>query len=528
VWLPAIVTLLVHARILGYFFMAHDFHHLFQVANFGAESLVEPFAGQVVIAHKLLFYLLFPLVGMNPVPYFAFALLLHIINVQLLASLIRRLTGRPLLAVFGATLWGAAPLLHEALWWCTAHGQVMVTTAVLWILCDLARLDRDAAVPSRGMLARWCLLLVVASTSDGFGAAIALTFAGVAQLLLPESPRRSRIALSFLGLSALIVVLFVAVRWLYTQISGETVPVYVLLLGPGPGSSLRVLELLVGLMSSSVAGLLAGPLLAVDPLSMHSGVIRGPLSGLELGQILVLSQAIAALFLALVLWSHRGASARDRRWLLGLFGLMVVCFASLVLGRFEAMAGELAGLVTVLRPQHHYLTSSLVAVMLCAVLARFSLPSWMAMRPALVGLGCAAALLVLLSIQVTSTLGSPRRGKPPTNARPTYERLVGLIEDTAHSQPEGSQVITPNRRLNIMHPPPTGGLARERQLFPDLAAIFVITYPGESLDGRRVRFIEPEPALMKMFVDRRPRSRTARLLINPKQAMAEGAWMPPP
>jgi hypothetical protein len=50
--------------------------------------------------------------------------------------------------------------------------------------------------------------------------------------------------------------------------------------------------------------------------------------------------------------------------------------------------------------------------------------------------------------------------------------------------------------------------------FPGLAAIFLITHDDDQQDGRTVRFVERDPAVLAHY-GLRPRSRLARLLVPP-------------
>ena len=53
--------------------------------------------------------------------------------------------------------------------------------------------------------------------------------------------------------------------------------------------------------------------------------------------------------------------------------------------------------------------------------------------------------------------------------------------------------------------------------FPGLAAIFLITHDDDQQDGRTVRFLERDPAVLAHY-RLRPESRLARLLASPDGA----------
>jgi hypothetical protein len=58
------------------------------------------------------------------------------------------------------------------------------------------------------------------------------------------------------------------------------------------------------------------------------------------------------------------------------------------------------------------------------------------------------------------------------------------------------------------------GWVMPKRDFPGRAAVFLLTRSGDEVDGRRVRFIERDPAVRAWYAAR-PESRLGRLLIDP-------------
>jgi len=59
------------------------------------------------------------------------------------------------------------------------------------------------------------------------------------------------------------------------------------------------------------------------------------------------------------------------------------------------------------------------------------------------------------------------------------------------------------------------GPAVRNPSFPGRAALFLITHPSDSLDGRRVRFVEPDRQI-RTFYAQAGRRRLTQLLVAPE------------
>ena len=141
----------------------------------------------------------------------------------------------------------------------------------------------------------------------------------------------------------------------------------------------------------------------------------------------------------------------------------------------------------------YYVAQFPIALLLAVATARLGSKLDLAWRR-----GAAAACIVALAIVVAL------RGRPsqPASAY-TRSRLADLraaIETIAHAVPSGETAYVRNRRL-----PQAGWLVgMDSPEFPGLAAFFCILFPDNVVDGRQMRFVEPNPAV-RAAADGRPR-----------------------
>jgi hypothetical protein len=144
-------------------------------------------------------------------------------------------------------------------------------------------------------------------------------------------------------------------------------------------------------------------------------------------------------------------------------------------------------------PRYHYVAQFPIALLLTVATARLGSKLDLAWRR-----GAAAACIVALAIVVAL------RGRPsqPASAY-TRSRLADLraaIETIAHAVPSGETAYVRNRRL-----PQAGWLVgMDSPEFPGLAAFFCILFPDNVVDGRQMRFVEPNLAV-RAAADGRPR-----------------------
>ena len=482
VLLAAGASLVVYRDALHAYFWSDDFVLFYLRRDTSlAEFLLNPFWGHIALARNALFAATDQMAGLDPLPYFVTVLATHVLNVVLLGRLIWRLTDSPGLAGIGALLWGICPTASESLGWYAAYGHIAATTCLL-LACDvLARhAGRSGTLPARAAViaGAW---LGVSLLWFGTGLAVAVVWPAVVVLLFPETrtdngPLRAAVATTA-SLLALYTLLQLVARGLYGShgVVGQTLR----LLVEVPGVALIAF---VQLVRVGVASLLLGAWWAPGPRS-------DPVSW---GVLLCATAVWLAAFAA------GNACARRR---LAAFSLVAFAVYALTAGARAPAARQLvgrsaAGVAATLR--YHYVPQAFLAVTLC-VAAGSVAARWTAASRAVVGTVWVALL----------ALGVVRRGiaiDRHDEMRTAVAAARADIRDRVEATPRGGTAYIRNRAL-----PGFGWLPETTTPLPGMAGLFMIESPSDEVDGRLVRFVEPDQAV-RALVTRRG-GRLARLLV---------------
>ena len=476
--------------ITGNYFYQDDFLHLYRIVNRGLlEHLLTPHGGHVLIARNAIFWLFFELFGAAPTWYFAIVLLTHLLNVYLLFAVIRTQTGSAPLACFGAALWGTCRMNEGALGWYSVYGQVLVGTALLWLLWRLSLVAAGAPLPRRAP-ASWVLLLIVAATCFGTGLAVALVSPLLAWLLLPPGRARSAIVRAFCVAALATTVVYVGVQWLYTVLYG------------GQSQLPRLAGLLraPGIFAAFTANL---------TLAGFTGLCPGSLVEVRTYPNPTSLAVAAAILLALVVALARSPAAIRARLLayvilaLACYGAIAVARAPLVQHRLDAAAGE---------ARYHYVALLPVTLLVVELLRR-----------ATRHLRAAEAPVLILAALATPLL-SYNRPKPPlydpVPARHETQSIMTRIRTLAAAPEDSGPLCLPNGAF--------GGIARyvvanPRLEFPGWAALYAIFEPDDMVNGRRIYFVELNGDVLQTAKRGR---RSASLIISPGRAAAFGCQDP--
>lgn len=493
---------LVHTPILGHYFRSDDFAHLYNLANFGLLHFVlTPYGGHLLVIRNAIFSLHHQLFGLNAQLYFIAVLLTHMLNAYLLFRALRLFTGRATLAAFAAALFGMAPVGEGALGWYSAYCHVLVGTILLWVLCDIARLNRGGASPGPITLVRWYLLLLAASLTFGIGIAIAMVSGPAFWLLLPRATNRRRIGLGFGSLAVLVPILYVSVYLLHGQATwGSHLGWQLESLRPNrwPG----LVAPLLALVDYGIASVLFGPLLTSDV----RGVLAGPLQGLSLDRAVGLSHLVAVLAAVAGVGALARAPGERRRQILGLVLILVASYGIIVLGRGLMIDGLNASLSWwASRPRYHYVGPALVALILGLTLAPIRVPRILDGWRGGALLGFCVALAVVPYLQSSRRL-SDSRGTGPREA---HRSALASIRQTIDKHPRGADVYIPNRPFR------SGWGIPHSNLFPGWAAIFIISYPENTVEGKRIYFVENNP-LLRIHAAQLEGTRISGLLAAPR------------
>ena len=459
---PIAVAALVYFPIVGNFFMGDDFLHLYHLANLPLlQNLVEPFGGHLYCARNAVFALLHHVAGAEPRWFFTAMLATHLANVWLLYDVILVFGGSRRLACAGAALWGTAPVIAGTLELYSAHGIALATTCLLVVLRQLGRVAESGRLPSGPQVALWYGLLLVGATCYGIGIAAALAFPVIAWLLLPATPGRGAVV-AVLGSTWITVPLLYVVdhRVWVAAYGGEPAAmpfVFAQLRAPRAPA-----EMLLGLLGHGTTAAHVGLLWPHG--AMPSAVWWGFIGAFIVGVVGVLV----------------AGPERYRRAILAFLVIAGATYAFIAVGRgnlYAAFLGPDATPLTLAEtPRYHYLGPLALIATSCLVLAaaaeRVRLPA----RAKDVLLGS-----LLASIVVAHGHGQWRMNDWATERQQTSE-FLGAIRRAALARPPGADVYIRNRMFT-----PAGPLLPPR-VFPGWAAAFVIFFPDDTVEGRRVRF----------------------------------------
>jgi hypothetical protein len=464
--LPAVAAAVAAWPILGNYFYADDFTHLFELASFGPwEFLTAPNAGHMYLVRNAVFYASFRVFGMEPLGYFWTALVTHVANTLLLAILVRRVTGDALLACLAAVLFAVSPAQAGTLGWYSVYGHALATTATLsaLVLVTPARLE-DTALDARSALAA-VMTMLVASQCFGTAAALAIVFPAMALLLRPATRRAPR---SLAVLAALPVL--VAATWLVMN----AIPTR---LNPWGAEAAKNMALLatdyrhVGMMAVHLAGL------GVDALVLGPPVPLGDYGGTP--SLIAIAGFVAAIGAALAL-----AGRRRRAALLAFLLGAAVCYLAVAAGRaalYVAYAHEHLLHAFAAATRYQYLAQALLAVALALALDTLA-------RLAPAHRTTARALLAcwLVWAVIGAVLLPPTLEHPDALDRAAVLRARDRLEHAILAQPPGAVVCLP------IEPVPVAiG-------FPGTAGVFVLFHPRADVEGRRVYFVSTDPRILAL------------------------------
>ena len=448
----------VFAPLLTAYFKGDDFKHLFQLANYDLLSnLVIQHGGHAYAVRNFVFFLCWRLFGMNPIGYHALALITHMVNVALLFGIIYRLTGSPLLAAFGAALWGTCPVQGGVLEWYSVYGHALAATVLLVLLYQIAGFVRDGGTPSRGRLWAWLAIAIAGTTCFGVGLAIAMALPFVILLFLPGRYRWWRPPL----LSLLVIVpllytlLMKAYEWVWQQnvtLIATDSPLVTLTGSRVPLATWEV-------TSYGVARLVCG-------LWCTGTVAQG------------LTVARASVIAAVVLVAMAVVAVRDRRTR----GMLVAC---------ALLAAATYGIISVARgfffltlpailhmaTRYHYAALVPVTIALCVTLQSLA-RGWTLPR------GLPIALVLLWAVgSVTALIIAPSWLRLSEEAREQTQQFIADMHAAAASSTTPA-VYVRNRVFREL--PLTG------PVFPKNAALFTLYFRGDTLDDKRFYFVEPD------------------------------------
>jgi hypothetical protein len=480
--LPIGLTLVTYFPITANYFRSDDYLYLYRIANDSFfDYLTEPLGGHLLMARNTVFFLCFQLFGTWAPGYFWVALLTHSLNVWLMFHAVRDFTGSRHLACGTAALWGVSPMHEGSLGWYSVYGHVMAGSVLCALLYLAARWDRGLFNGTRSAVG-WGILLFVGATSFGVGLGMAMASPLAAFLLVRSAERRSSIV-SSLFVAALLPLIYLGTYALHTA-SGENLGV--VFLGSGLGQFLRLLSFLLRLIADGVTNFLLGPLRIAWPL----------------GFVYTVALATAAVWV--VGLAKAGPAVRKR--ILGCTLLGITCYGAVAFGL--AARTVFFPFISVDAPRYHYAGSAGLAVAISlAGHAAWTSPISRRMANALLGglLFCIVGAQSLFAAPIDHHDDSRRR------AEFVVTRIKAAI---ARTPPRRDAYI-----VNQVFPGIGSVLLGATDLFPGWAGVFVIYFPDNVVDGKRVFFVTNDK---KALASARGGKRTAGLLIDNETAKQRG------
>ena len=195
------------------------------------------------------------------------------------------------------------------------------------------------------------------------------------------------------------------------------------------------------------------------------------------------SAATTGAFGVAVLWALRSGSSRMRRSLLAFVALALACYLMVALGRalmFATIAPDERVHAYVGATRYHYLAQSVLAVILCIVLAEAG--------PRLSLTSRSTSLLLVIWVAWSITTGILLRPSVPHSD--ALRDLVAWererLEREVLARPPGATVCVPYESVPLA----VG--------FPGSIGVFMLYHRDNDLEGRRVYFISSDPRVLAL------------------------------
>lgn len=485
--IPVLLAAWVYFPITRGYFWSDDFTNLVSIVDEGFVSFVlRPFGGHNLLARNLAFYGSYQLFGLRADLYFWTVLLTFLLDVWLLFRILRNLTGSLTLACFGATLWGTSPLNDGTLAWYSVYGQVLATTVLLLVLDRVTARARDGGATDLGSGLVWYGLLLVGTVSFGVGVGVALVFPAVLFLLLPDAWHQPRIRALYLSLPPVTIALYFAFRRLYPLVAELRPEERYATTGLPPLADVIAMtrELMIFSIGSSL-GSFAGFAGFGEPLPPSFPMVL----------------ALFAVGVLILLWRGDAAARRAAA------AMAILCagtYLVIAVGRapLAAYSGGIVAASAQLR--YHFVGAVPVVVVACLALQQIGRLGPLRRVPR------APLLLAALAFGMWAYRRSEFVVHDNAAARLEFQAAVRAIDAAVAAHPMGATVIidTGQPTKSLL------GWVMPKRDFPGRAAVFLLTRSGDEVDGRRVRFIERDPAVRAWYAAR-PESRLGRLLIDP-------------
>jgi hypothetical protein len=468
--LPMLAAAWLWYPLVENYFFEDDFKDLFLICNVPlGQYLLTPHAGHIYLFRNLVFYAAARAFGTDPRGYFTVVWCIQLLNVGLLFVAVEAFTASAWIACFAAFVFGTCPVLDGSLGWFAVFGHVLATAALLTVLADAGRLVARRRPLGRARSWLWGAIMFASVTMFGVSIGMAMLCPFALALLLPPEIRNGR-RLPLWPLLALVPVTYAGSLWLYshavagTQLSDAGTVVSVSARAP-----LLLTGYALGLTAYGIDRLLSGPL----PIE-HFPAIPG---------VLVVAAAVVA-----GIWCLRDGRQSARLMLVAALLLTAGCYGSIAAGRLYFVFLGFARAVS--PPRYQYAGVATLAFGLAAVIMALgmALPRAALWRAQLLAAVIAGWLVVVWVYPPTIDHHDQSR-------RDTFF-AIAWMRSLAKQVPIGETAYIVNRHFRGVTP-----FMFTMRDFPGWAGLFSIFFPDPSIDGRRVVFIEPDPAVRAAFRD---------------------------
>lgn len=489
---PILLSLYGYAAITRAYFLSDDFVYLYRSYNAPLdEFLLAPHGGHILIVRNLVFLLFVRLFGTEAPLYFACVLLTHLLNVFLLFRLVQRLTGSAQMAAIAATVWGATKAHAGTLAWFSVYGQVLACTAVLLLLLSA---ERWHARPPPRVHAWWYVLGLIAATSFGTGLGVVIALPVALAFWARSFGERAPFPPPLTVLALVLPLLWLTLNWRYDDVSPVEIGRWL------NTSRLEEPETVFPVHLLHTYARWATLLVPLD-VSGHGLFALGNVPSAAATAPLWLHRSAAVLLAAAVVVTAYRLARPQRQRLIAFAILAASAYLAIAAGRIQLLGGLSANHRLPFFDRYHYLPGLLLCVMLCLMVN--SMRMWRASRR----VQNAVLVGVLLATAVSLTYAPGPVGHDST--RIAVANAVDTIRRQVASVPPGGSIDIPNDRVDGLQ------VMAHKDVFPDLAALFVIFYPPAELHGRHVRFIDQHPPVVSA-AERGQRSRG--LIVAPGSA----------
>lgn len=480
------MAVFAHSSLLTHHFWGDDYLHLYQIANVGFwEFIITPHGGHLYLLRNFFFFTFFKLFGLNATYFFAGVLLTHLVNIVFVYFIIRNLTSQTILAVLFAGLWGICPINQGTMGYYSVYGQVLASTCICWVLFDITCIDKMSTVVSNKRVIKWILLSIGASASFGVGLSMAAFLGLVVWFMLYGNQQRNSISIKLLSLLVIIPIIYVGFNWLYkwqTEIPASTISIPPNIFSTIP----EAFQMLVSTIGYGVLSLLAFPFIIINRFGELTGIF--PLASTK--EVYHLSIALIFIIVGCFAVRLKIIPKKQLNQLLGIALLILLSYGMIAAGRawFFTMF-RVPVFKVFFTPRYHYAGTMLISVFLGLMISGWKIRSLTGRRILQLCLFIWLAGATVQSRHLSSHVVFSLKG---SNESREYSEVIGEIRRVINTHKKGEEVHIPNRKAKHINV----ALQKANAMYTSWASLFMITFPDNVVNGRRIYFIDNKKQLV--------------------------------